>query len=102
MALIALDPPGCGCTECLTGEYKRIDHADASEVLAMLRGRLGDNTGLTFRVSLTLEFSARTGAPGALLDDLGESTIVCDREDLSWKVPNLLLGPLLVQPPSGF
>lgn len=39
--LRAIDPPGCGCTECLTGEYIPYDHPSIDEVLeAILDGRI--------------------------------------------------------------
>lgn len=42
----AVDPPGCGCTECLTGEYIPLDQASEEQLVMLLRGELRDNTGL--------------------------------------------------------
>jgi hypothetical protein len=36
----AIDPAGCGCTQCLTGEYVPLDQATGLQVYAMLRGQL--------------------------------------------------------------
>jgi len=44
----AIDPPGCGCTECLIGEYVPLDEATAFHVRLMLRGMMHDNTGMEF------------------------------------------------------
>lgn len=43
--VLAVDPPGCGCTECLTGVYVPLDQATPSQVAAAARGVLGNNTG---------------------------------------------------------
>ena len=40
----AIDPVGCGCTECLTGEYVPLDRATREQVRAMLKGKIQDNT----------------------------------------------------------
>lgn len=40
----AIDPPGCGCTECLTGEYIPLDRASDQQILDLFAGRLRDNT----------------------------------------------------------
>jgi DNA-binding PadR family transcriptional regulator len=41
---IAIDPYGCGCTECLTGEYVPLERATDAQLAAMLRGEIRDNT----------------------------------------------------------
>lgn len=43
--VLAVDPPGCGCTECATGVYVPLDQATPSQVAAAARGVLGNNTG---------------------------------------------------------
>jgi hypothetical protein len=47
---VAVDPPGCGCTECLTGEYVPLEQATDAQVAALLTGSVGNNTGLRFTV----------------------------------------------------
>jgi len=42
---IAIDPPGCGCTECVTGEYVPLDEATDDQLELMLKGRITNNTG---------------------------------------------------------
>jgi hypothetical protein len=43
---VQIDPPRCGCTECLNGLYVPLDRATPAQVAAMLRGELDDYTGL--------------------------------------------------------
>jgi hypothetical protein len=40
-----VDPPGCGCTDCLVGYSKPLDELDQSEKLALGLGLLFDATG---------------------------------------------------------
>lgn len=42
--LVAIDPVGCGCTECLIGEYVPLDSARSSDIQRLLRGEIHDNT----------------------------------------------------------
>jgi hypothetical protein len=42
----AIDPPGCGCTECLTGEYVPLDLASPIHIMALVFGVIANNTGL--------------------------------------------------------
>jgi DNA-binding PadR family transcriptional regulator len=41
---VAIDPYGCACTECLTGEYVPLERATDAQLAAMLRGKIHDNT----------------------------------------------------------
>lgn len=42
---LAIDPPGCGCTECLTGLYAPLDMATDEQLEQMRRGKINNNTG---------------------------------------------------------
>lgn len=42
--LRAIDPTGCGCTECLVGEYRPLDQASEAEIKALFLGLLRDHT----------------------------------------------------------
>jgi hypothetical protein len=41
----AIDPPGCGCTECLIGEYVPLDRATNTQIRQMTAGEIADHTG---------------------------------------------------------
>jgi hypothetical protein len=41
----AIDPTGCGCAECLTGEYVPLDRATWAEVVSMCFGEITNHTG---------------------------------------------------------
>ncbi len=41
---IAIDPYGCNCTECITGEYVPLERASDAQMAALLRGEIRDNT----------------------------------------------------------
>lgn len=45
MKPVAIDPYGCGCTECIIGEYIPLQEATDAQVLDMLDGRLSNHTG---------------------------------------------------------
>lgn len=53
--MLVIDPPGCGCTECLTGEYKPLEQATATEALAIAVGAAVNNTGLKFVILAEIE-----------------------------------------------
>lgn len=46
--ILAVDPPYCGCMECLTGEYAPKDQwedsATIADVMAVVSGEVGNNT----------------------------------------------------------
>lgn len=61
---VAIDPAGCGCTECITGQYVPLDQATAAQVYAMLKGQLRNNLNagdLAVRVTLDVASWARLG-----------------------------------------
>lgn len=41
---VAIDPPGCGCTECLTGECVPLDRATDAQLELMLQGKIRNNS----------------------------------------------------------
>lgn len=45
---IAIDPAGCGCTECLTGLYVPVDEATDGQLMLMYQGKIANNTGLVW------------------------------------------------------
>jgi hypothetical protein len=51
MKAIAIDPVGCGCTECLTGEYVPLDRATPKQVKKMIKGKLRDHTSEAFEIT---------------------------------------------------
>lgn len=56
--ILAIDPFGCGCTECVIGEYKPLQSATDQELLLMLAGVIRNNTGMqpeSWDVSVTLK-----------------------------------------------
>ncbi|WP_159599434.1 hypothetical protein [Agromyces humi] len=64
--LIAIDPPGCGCTECIVGEYRPFDHATAGELYLLLTGELGDNVGYISAGEISDEIDRFTGMDWSL------------------------------------
>jgi hypothetical protein len=48
----AIDPEGCGCTECLTGEYYPLNRATPAMIRDMLAGYIANNTEVTFAVDV--------------------------------------------------
>ena len=45
LTITAIDPPGCGCTECITGVYQPLDQATDTELVAMILGEIENHTG---------------------------------------------------------
>jgi len=63
--ILAVDPVGCGCTECIIGEYVNEDiwtsRATAADLAAVLSGEVGNNTSSSlFRLVLTNYFSEKS------------------------------------------
>ena len=52
MEPVQIDPAGCGCTECLTGEYVPLDRATAGQVFRLIKGKLLNATDERFIVDV--------------------------------------------------
>jgi hypothetical protein len=55
---IAIDPPGCGCTECIIGEYVPLDEATPAQIADLLAGRIVDNTNSSTEFTVTIRVTA--------------------------------------------
>lgn len=44
MRVIAIDPPFCGCTECIVGDYVPLNEASPAQIFLMLMRKIRDNT----------------------------------------------------------
>lgn len=66
MKVLAIDPPDCGCTECITGEYVPLIDATPRQITDMLAGRLGNNTGCEFSITFTGKFDDYPKRPFSL------------------------------------
>lgn len=53
--VVTIDPPDCGCTECMTGEYTPLDQAKPWQLALLFAGSAVNNTGLTFEYDATRE-----------------------------------------------
>lgn len=42
--VVAVDPSGCGCTECITGEYVPLDQANVELLKGIALGQIANNT----------------------------------------------------------
>jgi hypothetical protein len=61
---IQIDPAGCGCTECLTGEYVPLDLATAEQMQAMLAGTVRNATSEDFTlVTIAKHYISDTDQP---------------------------------------
>ncbi|WP_067830322.1 hypothetical protein [Actinomadura kijaniata] len=94
--LRAIDPVGCGCTECLTGEYRPLDRATADEIVALLTGKLANNlhSGTTLALTVTTEVTSPYQRPGSApaATTVTAVTVRCEqlRRDLpAWCLPLL-------------
>jgi hypothetical protein len=65
---IAIDPPDCACTECITGVYVPLVSATARQVTDMLAGRIGNNTGQEFAITAAGKFDSYPQRPFSLAD----------------------------------
>lgn len=55
-----IDPPGCGCTGCITGESTPLDMATPRQIARLLRGKVANATSMTLRVRTTVAFDGTT------------------------------------------
>jgi len=51
-----LDPPDCGCTDCITGYSKPVDETSQKELKKLHKGKLQNATGMVVKVKYTLEY----------------------------------------------
>lgn len=51
---LQIDPPGCGCEECKSGEYVPLDQATSDQVYRMLNHEISNGTGYERRQFLTV------------------------------------------------
>lgn len=56
---IQIDPYGCGCTECITGEYISLDRAKWEDVHRMATKEIGNATNEEFAVGPDLVYVSR-------------------------------------------
>lgn len=70
MKLIAIDPWDCGCTECITGEYKPLVNATDDDIADLLAGRLSSHlhTGDTLNLSIKYVYTSKNGKMEKLPD----------------------------------
>ena len=68
MKVIAIDPPNCACTECITGEYVPLAEATARQITDMLAGRIANNTSMEFKITATGKFDSYPKRPFSLTD----------------------------------
>lgn len=83
MKPLAIDPPNCACTECITGEYVPLIDATPRQITDMLAGRLGNNTGLEFGITFTGKFDSYPTRPFSLAD--AETVTVTAEVWESWR-----------------
>lgn len=58
--LLAIDPAGCGCTECLVGEYLPMENMQPKHVFAMALGLIANHTDWPDPTPmLSVEFACR-------------------------------------------
>lgn len=69
----AVDPDGCGCTDCLTGRSVPLNQATPEQIAALVSGRLRDRTEtpLTINAAVIVEAAGhRWNLPGSTWPDL--------------------------------
>lgn len=89
--VIAIDPPGCGCTECIIGEYVPLESANDQQVLGLLTGRIDSHLYEGTEVEIT---STTTFAVGEKLSDAIPDTITVRISGYSWTLAGDVLALL--------
>lgn len=56
--LTAIDPLGCGCTECLIGEYRPLGEATEDDLRRLFPGELRDNTETWWSIQQNSTFAS--------------------------------------------
>lgn len=74
---IQVDPPGCGCTECLIGQYVPLDRATSEQVIALLCGELGSGLSPS---DLQLRVKIQFAGWGARWASMSEDELVAHAE----------------------
>lgn len=49
--VLAIDPSGCGCTDCIVGVYVPLSSATDDHMQALMLGIIGDNTSDLFHIT---------------------------------------------------
>lgn len=57
-----IDPPGCGCTECLVGEYVPLDQATEHDIMAMAAGVVSNASGFPLTAQVTYRLGDRSAS----------------------------------------
>lgn len=69
VGIARLDPPGCGCTDCITGYSRPLNAATEQEIDDLLCGRLADATGVDWDdVHQQMRAAARTARQAAIAE----------------------------------
>src|SRR5689334_1539043 len=74
--MLAVDPPYCGCTECMIGDYIALDQAEERNIVDMLRGHTQNNTG--HDMTITVEYAVEDGHDFSLSEPVSAKVAVCD------------------------
>lgn len=62
--ILAIDPTGCGCTDCIVGTYIPLNAATKDHVQAVMLGMISDNTGTRWDIAERADRQYRVTADG--------------------------------------
>lgn len=96
--LFAVDPPGCGCTHCLTDKSVPLDVASADHIFGLLAGSLADRTSTTLILSVDYELSSAGGLTRAMNTRLTASSARVRAGNRTWTMPTHIVDLLLNGP----